>query len=201
MNKKSKQIVPLCFLIAIIIFIAIVYTMISSSFEEYQSAVESNTIIQTDYENSQNQYNKVQEQKQKDELQLQSIKPVYETTEGIIDDNLSVFGTMFEDIIRRAQNNGLLIRSIEYEMFPAEDSVYSQFADSYNVCELKFFFVGSYTQLKTFLTELVNNFQYLISISRLNVTAFESNSDYLLINMSVTLYAKKAKAPKGVKSR
>lgn len=191
MNKKNKQIVPLCFLIAVIVFFAITYIMVSSSAEEYKNANDSQTAVKAEFENYQNKYNQSKEQKAKDEQQLQTIKPVYESTENSENENLGVFGTMFEDIIKKAQYNGLLIRSIEYDMRPADDQIFLNFSDSYNVCELKFFFVGTYAQLKTFMNELLNNFKYLISISRLNITSFTGNTDYLLINMSITLYSKK----------
>lgn len=191
MNKKNKQIVPLCFLISVIVLIAIIYTMTSGSFEEFNNANTSQTAVKAEFENYQNKYNQSKEQKAKDEIQLQSIKPVYETQENSTNENLGVFGTMFEDIIKKAQYNGLLIRSIEYDMRPADDQIFATFSDSYNVCELKFFFVGTYKQLKTFMNELLNNFKYLVSISRLNITAFSGNTDYILINMSITLYSKK----------
>ena len=98
---------------------------------------------------------------------------------------------MFEEIIKRAQSNGLLIRSIEYDMKPADDPIYMEYSDTYNVCQLKFFLVGSYSQLQAFLNGINNNFEYLTSISKLNVTAFRANTDYLLINLGITLYSKK----------
>ena len=36
-----------------------------------------------------------------------------------------------------------------------------------------------------------NNFEYLVYISSLSVTAFERNTDYILANTSITLYSKK----------
>ncbi len=191
MNKKNKQIVPLCFLIAIVVFFAILYTMSSAIFEEYKNANDSQSAVKAEFENYKIKYDQSKEKKEKDEIQLQSIKPVYETTENSDNENLGVFGTMFEDIIKKAQYNGLLIRSIEYDMRPADDSIFLNYSDSYNVCELKFFFVGTYAQLKTFMNELLSNFKYLISISRLNITSFTGNTDYILINMSITLYSKK----------
>lgn len=196
MNKKNKQIVPLCFIIAVVVFIVIVYTMISASFEEYSNATASQTAVNAEYESFKTQYEQSKEKKAKDEIQLQSIKPVYETSNNSQNENLGVFGTMFEDIIKKAQYNGLLIRSIEYDMRPADDMVFASYSDSYNVCELKFFFVGTYAQLRTFMNELVNDFPNLISISRLNVTSFSGNTDYILVNMSITLYSKKPSASK-----
>ena len=105
--------------------------------------------------------------------------------------NLSVFGTMFEDIIAKIQKNGLFIRSIEYNMRPEADQIYQIGSKSYNVCELNFFLVGTYSQLQDLLVEMNNNFNYLTYISKLNITSFNANTDYLLIDTSITLYSKK----------
>lgn len=192
MNKRNKQLVPLCFLIAIVIFVAILFTMIGNSYEEFKNIKDSKVVLVSQYDKAKQEYDKSAQQLKSDEMQMQSIKPVYEATSNSDSENLGVFGSMFEDIIKIVQSNGLLIRSLEYDMRPAEDQVFINYTESYNVCELKFFIVGTYTQLKTFLKEITgNNFQYLVSISKLNVTAFNGNPDYILANVSITLYAKK----------
>ena len=98
---------------------------------------------------------------------------------------------MFDEIIKKAQANGLAIRSIEYNMNPANNEVLNSFSDLYNVCELKFFFVGTYRQLQTFLSDLIDNYQYLVSVSNMDITAFSGNTDYIIIKMGIVLYAKK----------
>lgn len=196
MNKKNKQMVPLCFIVAALVFVAIVFTMVSSAYEEYHNADISKAGAQQNLETYKNQYEASKAEREKNEMQIQSIKQVYQTNVGTDNENLGVFGTMFEDIIKRAQYNGLMVRSIEYDMRPANDPLYAAFSDTYNVCELKFFLVGTYLQSRTFLNEIVNNFPYLISISKLNVTAFDGNTDYLLIDMSLTLYSKRPDAGK-----
>lgn len=196
MNKRNKQIVPLCFLIAVVIFAAILYTMISTSYEEYKNTKDSKNVVEAQFKTAKDQYEQSKVQKEKDQIQLQSIKPVYETKEDSTTENLGVFGTMFEDIIKKAQSNGLLIRSIEYDMRPADDQIYLNYTESYNVCELKFFLVGTYSQLRNFLKEMTNDFPYLVSVSKLNITAFSGNTDYILISMSLNIYSKKPNAKK-----
>mgnify|MGYP003295340513 CR=1 FL=1 len=39
--------------------------------------------------------------------------------------------------------------------------------------------------------EVNNNFEYLTYLSKLSVTAFSKNTDYLLINAAITIYSKK----------
>ncbi len=190
MNNKNKQYVPICFIGAIVIFIAIILFMTKGKYDEYAD-LKSRTIRQdVELQNLEKKISEIETASEQEELKLKSIKPVYEA-KGNEGENLAVYGNMFEEIIRRAQSNGLMIRSIEYDMKPAYDPIYSEFSDLFNVCELKFFLVGSYSQLQSFLTGINNNFNYLTSISTLNITAFQANTDYLLINLGITLYSKK----------
>ncbi len=190
MNKKNKQYVPICFIAALIIFIAIVFLMAKGKIEEYNDLNQKTIRQNTELQNLEKRIGEIETENEQEELKLKSIKPVYEST-GASGENLAVYGNMFEEIIKRAQSNGLLIRSIEYDMKPADDPIYMEYSDTYNVCQLKFFLVGSYSQLQAFLNGINNNFEYLTSISKLNVTAFRANTDYLLINLGITLYSKK----------
>lgn len=192
MNKKNNSFVPLIFIVAVLLFGVIAYMMVGTAKEEYDNAVASKTASTHDLSTYKTQYEESKTKKEKTEMQIQSIKQVYQSTINAQNENLGVFGTMFEDIIKKAQYNGLLIRSIEYDMRPTSDPLYAEFSNEYNVCELKFFLVGTYTQLRAFLNDAVNNFPYLISLSKLNVTAFDGNTDYILIHIGLTLYSKKA---------
>lgn len=191
MNKRNKKLVPAIFLIAFGIFILIVCFTVAPKFEEYQEAQLKNSKINVDRENLEDQITKIKAEQEQEDIKMQSLKTVYKSEIESSSDNLGMFGNMFDEIIKLAQNNSLLIRSIEYDMRPETDPIYMDNSDSYNVCELKFFFVGTYSQLGSFLTDINNRFQYLVYVSNLNVTAFASNTDYLLINTSITLYSKK----------
>ena len=191
MNKKNSQLVSIIIIGSVLIFVIILYLFAAPAITNYQNVKtkilnETNEVVKLE-----EQYNEEKEKQKQEDIQIQSLKQIYLTENVNTDENLGKFGTMFDDIIKRAQYNGLLIRSIEYDMKPANSTIYNTFSDTYNVCELKFFFVATYSQLKTFLNELTNSFPYLISISNLDVTAFSGNEDYLLIKMSITLYSKK----------
>ena len=191
MNKINKQLVPICFLTAIIVFALIVFTFVKNAWEEYTEAKELADKSTKELKTLEEQFDKTQQLRDQNEMKLRSIKQIYQSNLDSENENLGMFGTMFEDIIKRIQYNGLLIRSIEYDMHPATDAVFSGYSDEYNVCELKFFLVGSYAQLQAFLSEMNNNFEYLISFSKMNVTAFTGNPDYIIANISITLYSKK----------
>ena len=134
---------------------------------------------------------KEENRKNQDAMKLKSIKQIYESDYSETNDNLAAFGTMFDDIIKTAQSNNLFIRSIEYDTKPSDNTIYANFSDQYNVCKLKFFLVGKYPDLRNFLDDVANNFQYLLSVSDINVTSFSGDTDFILIKLSVSLYSKK----------
>lgn len=192
MKKTNKQIVPLLFLLAIGLFLGICYFFINPAYTEYADIKASSENSAKELENYEQKYNKAKEKRAQEEMQLKSIKQVYQTNYNIAtNDNLAMFGDMFDELIKRAQYNDLFIRSIEYDMKPINDSIYTNFSEQYNACELKFVLVGKYPQLRAYLNEITNNFQYLLSLSRINVTAFSGDTDYILIDMGITLYSKK----------
>lgn len=189
--KKNKQLVPLILVVAAILGIAIAVFLVKGSIEQYSSAASRVTDSRDNLQKLQLEDKRISEEQEKDALELSSIKPVYKASQNSAGDTLAIFGPMFEQVIQLSRESGLLIRSIQYQMNPTDDQVYTDFGNEYNVCELKFFFVGTYIQLKDFLYALVNRYEYLVSISKLNVSSFKSNPDYVLINISITLYSKK----------
>ena len=196
MKKKNKNLAYLCILVAIILFFGLIWVFVVPSYNEFESTKSQLTQNEKELERLEAESAKIKDRQAKEELQLKSLKQIYQNDLKGNSDNLSVFGTMFDDLIKTAQANGLLIRSIEYDMNPSVDPIVTNFSAQYNACELKFFFVGSYSQLKTYLNEITAKFPYLLSISSLNVTAFPENTDYLLIKLSVNLYSKKPEAGK-----
>lgn len=196
MNKRNKQLVPICFALAVLLFFIIVFVVVKPKYEEYAEMQIRATKNDFERQTLEEKIKKIDAEKEAENLKLKSLKPIYESNLDPATENLGMFGNMFEDIIRKAQKNGLLIRSIEYDMRPANDPIYMDNSETYNACELKFFFVGSYAQLQAFLSDMNSNFEYLTYISKLNITAFTGNTDYLLINTSITLYSKKPEVQK-----
>ncbi|MGM9993493.1 MAG: hypothetical protein ACI37R_02045 [Candidatus Avigastranaerophilus sp.] len=192
MKKNKKLVIIICFVTAALLFVCILVSMIKGNVEDIQNAKAMSIEAEQNAQRLEQQAKELAEQQAQEKSKLNSIKPVIQEPDDSDGESLGVFGGMFDKVIALSKESGLLLRSIEYEMNPMDDAIYQNFSDIYNVCELKFFFVGSYTQLRSFLDAMVNKFEYLVSISRLNVTAFSENTDYILINMSITLYSKKA---------
>lgn len=190
MNKKNNQYVPICFAAGVILFFAVVYFMVKPAWDEYNDAKERNTNSASELRTYQERDAKEKQKRAEEEMNLKSIKQIYETVYDNTD-NLAAFGTMFDDLIKKAQENDLFIRSIEYDTKPADNSIYTDFSEQYNVCKLNFFLVGKYPNLRNFLNDITNNFKFLLSVSNVNITAFAGDTDYILIKLSVTLYSKK----------
>ncbi len=190
MNKKNNQYVPICFLAGVILCFAVVYFMVKPAWDEYNEAKERNTSSASELRTYQEKDEKEKQKRAEEEMNLKSIKQIYETVYDNTD-NLAAFGTMFDDLIKKAQENDLFIRSIEYDTKPADNSIYTDFSEQYNVCKLNFFLVGKYPNLRNFLNDITNNFKFLLSVSNVNITAFAGDTDYILIKLSVTLYSKK----------
>lgn len=190
--KKNKQLITLCLIAAPIIFICILGTMIRGNVEDLQNAKNNSITAERNALKLKKEADEIDKKQTEEQNQLKSIKPVLDEPSASDGESLGVFGEMFDKVIALSRENGLLLRSLEYEKNPADDAIYQDFSDQYHVCELKFFFVGTYAQLRSFMDAIVNQYSYLVSISRLNVTAFSDNTDYILINMSITLYSKKS---------
>ena len=117
------------------------------------------------------------------------MKPVFDPKTSA-EDSIASFGGMFEDIIDYVKMNGIKLRSVEYKINPSDDPIYGKFPTLYNVCKVKLFVIGTYTQLEGLLRDLTV-YPYFINISEVNIVPYEKNKQYLLINLSVTLYSKK----------
>lgn len=123
------------------------------------------------------------------EQQQDILKPFYKQ-DYAQNDSIAAFGGMFEDIVDYIKIDGLLLRSIEYNINPENDLIFKNFASSYNVCEIKLFLVGTYPQLQSFFRD-IEAYPYYISVAQINISPYESNKKYLLINLSINLYSKK----------
>ena len=191
MNKKFNQYVPFIFIIALVLIGVIVFMGTKDVLAEYSEAREAVQNYERKVQEKEKEVGALDSQIRQEQMKLQSIKPVYESGVDSSTQNLGIYGNMFENLVKRAQSNGLMIRSIEYNMTPESDPLVIEHSNRYNACELKFFLVGTYSQLQSFLLEVNNNFEYLVYVSNLSVTAFERNTDYILANTSITLYSKK----------
>ena len=117
------------------------------------------------------------------------LKPFFEP-QGVSNDSLASFGGMFEDMVDFVKMNNLMLRSVEYQMYPKEDPFFVNFPNDFNVCGIKFYIVGSYTQLLKFLDDILT-YPYFLDITDISVKPYRKDDQYVLVNMTITLYSKK----------
>ncbi len=196
MNKVNQKYVPLCYVLAVVIFFAVIYFFCQGKFDEYNQAKNSLASSSKEREQLEKQIKQIEADEALAAMKMKNLKTIVETNVDPSAANMGMFGNLFEVIITKARTDGLLIRSISYELNPENDPIYRENA-GYNVCELKLSLVGEYVKLKQFLMDL-NNIENLIFLSKLDVSAFQANTDYLLINMSINLYSKKVQQRRSV---
>lgn len=129
-------------------------------------------------------------------IKQNKIKPVFDPKNGT-EDSIASFGGMFEDIIDYIKMNGLKLRAVAYQISPADDPIYEKFPTLYSVCKVNVVIVGTYLQLEGFLRDL-SLYPYFVNIAEINITPYEKNKQYLLINFCVTLYSKKQQSASSI---
>ncbi|MCR5262121.1 MAG: hypothetical protein K6C94_09855 [Candidatus Gastranaerophilales bacterium] len=137
-----------------------------------------------------------EEAKKKIEVQQNKIKPVFDAGMGS-EDSMAAFGGMFEDITEILKTNKLMLRSIAYQISPSTDPIFSKFPSLYSVCQVDYYVVATYTDLQGALRDLTV-YPYFINVSEVKITPYDKNPQYILLNMSITLYAKKQQSASSV---
>lgn len=190
MNRKNQKYIPICYVLAVVIFFGIIYLLCQPKFDEYNQSQNSSVSSTKERDSLEQKLKKLESEKAIADMKMKNLKTIVETNVDPSAANMGMFGNLFETIITKARSNGLLIRAISYDLNPESDLIFRENA-GYNVCELKLSLVGEYMKLKQFLIDL-NSLDNLIYISKIDITAFSGNTDYLVINLSINLYSKKA---------
>ena len=118
-----------------------------------------------------------------------STKPVYKS-DLESNDQMSSFGVMFEDVIQSAKYNGLKLRSISYNLSPADDVVAKNISSDYNVCAIQMQLIGNYMQFRSYFQDIYN-YPYLINLDKISINPYEGNKRILIADVTVTLYSAK----------
>lgn len=132
-------------------------------------------------------------------IKQNKIKPVFDPKNGA-EDSIASFGGMFEDVIDYIKMNSLRLRTVSYQISPAEDQIYASFPNLYSVCKVNLLFIGTYLQFEGFLRDL-SLYPYFINIAEVQIAPYEKNKQYLMINFSIDLYAKKQQSASSVMNK
>ena len=126
--------------------------------------------------------------RKKEASQKATIKEFYKISDS--GDVKSDFSPMFENIITMIKQNGLRMKSINYNMSPEGDNLIKNGGGAYSGCRVDFELVGYYPQF----TALLNDFDlypYFISIGKFEVQPYQYDKRILIANISVVFYAKR----------
>lgn len=125
-----------------------------------------------------------------------NIKKVFQPKTST-EDSIASFGGMFEDIIDYVKINNLMLRSVEYQINPSDDTIYSKFPTLYNVCNVQLVLVGTYVQLEGLIRDLTV-YPYFINVSQVRIDPYEKDEQYIIVTMNITLYSKKQQSAASV---
>ena len=125
-----------------------------------------------------------------------NIKKVFQPKTAT-EDSIASFGGMFEDIIDYVKINNLMLRSVQYQINPADDIIYGKFPTLYNVCNVQLMLVGTYVQLEGLVRDLTV-YPYFINLSELRINPYEKADQYIIAAINSTLHSKKQQSAASV---
>ncbi len=190
--KREKILIPI--IIAIVIIAAALF-FVQEPFNQYARSSDAKKEKLKEKASLEAKMNALREQKAQEQANMDTLKPFMEMTGEFTSDSLASFGNMLDDIIEYyIKPRGIMVRSIDYLIDPPEDPISSAFTPNYHSCELELYLICKYPQLRDFLYNIINNFPYFISISQIVVTAYPADKEYLLVDLKLNLYVKKAGA-------
>ena len=190
--KREKILIPI--IIAIVIIAAALF-FVQEPFNQYARSSDAKKEKLKEKASLEAKMNALREQKAQEQANMETLKPFMEMTGEFTSDSLASFGNMLDDIIEYyIKPRGIMVRSIDYLIDPPEDPISSAFTPNYHSCELELYLICKYPQLRDFLYNIINNFPYFISISQIVVTAYPADKEYLLVDLKLNLYVKKAGA-------
>lgn len=129
-----------------------------------------------------------QEKQVEPEKTTKSGKVIYEVLGQQFSPEAS-FGIMFENILSNITNNGVRIRSIDYNYSPVNDKILQANAPGYNACELSFTTVANYSQLQNFFKNITKE-NYLTNIYEVYIEPYDKDKTILIAKFKVRLYTK-----------
>ena len=192
--KNYKELIIVLCVLVMVLFVC--YQPVASAIKktkltmaEYKKQVAKVKDVKTEVASIEDAKNQLIDKQKK-------LKPFFEQ-KGAPEDSVASFGGMFEDVIDYVKMNRLMLRSVEYSLTPKDDVMFEKFPLLYNVCRIKLYMIGSYPQLQSFLND-ISVYPYFIDVSEVNIVPYKKDMQYLVINVSLTLYSKKQKAAASV---
>lgn len=188
-NQKSIYIIAL--VICLVIGLYLIYQKAQPIYNTYQDVETKTEQVEKARQEIESLKAKRQAYENKEKT---ATKPVYKSDLELTDP-MSSFGVMFEDVIQSAKYNGLKLRSISYNLSPANDFVVKNISSEYNVCAIQMQLIGTYMQFRSYFQDIYN-YPYLINLDKISINPYEGNKKILIADVTVTLYSAKNEAQK-----
>ena len=115
-----------------------------------------------------------------------TVKDFYKST-GTGD--MSEFSPMFDNIITMIKQNGLRMKSINYNT-SFDDNLLKNGGGAYSGYKVDFELVGYYPQFTAFLSD-ISIYPYFINISKFEILPYQYDKRILIANVSIVFYSKR----------
>ena len=97
MNKNNQKLVPICFVVAIVLFVLILILQCAPQWEEYQSARASVESSERQKSEMQKKISSIEAEKAMADMKMKNLKTIVETSVDSSAENLGMFGNLFEN--------------------------------------------------------------------------------------------------------
>ena len=184
MNNNQQNLIIIVLIFCLIIGLYLIFQKAEPVYKTYQDIKSKTVEIEeikraiADLEAKKSAYEKEEKV---------STKPIYKSDLATVD-SMSSFGVMFEDVIQSAKYNGLKLRSISYNLSPAEDIIVKNLIYDYNVCAIQMQLIGNYMQFRSYFQDIYN-YPYLINLDKISIKPYENDKRILIADVTVTLYS------------
>ena len=188
--KNYKELIIVFFILVAVLFVC---------YQPISGAIKKTKLTKAEYQKQiakvkdvKNEVASIEDAKSQLVDKQNKLKPFFEQ-KGAPENSVASFGGMFEDVVDYVKMNSLMLRSIEYNLNPKDDEFFQKFPLLYNSCRVKLYMVGTYAQLQGFLKD-ISVYPYFIDITEIGVFPYKKDINYLVINVTLTLYSKKQQA-------
>lgn len=197
MNKNNSNAFLQDNLIYILLPIIILFAGVWFSYQKVTVMLDNRTVLEDRKVEKQTKETKLrqleaakakQENAVEEKKETKSGKVIYEVLGQQFSSEAS-FGIMFENILANITNNGVRIRSIDYNYTPQDDKILQTNAPGYNACELSFTTVSNYAQLQNFFKSITKE-NYLTNIYEVYIEPYDKDKTILIAKFKIRLYTK-----------
>ncbi len=176
--------------LTLVLFIVFFSYIIPQCLKGFNNIKKLNT-VKAQYQDVKQQYDALklkQEQQNRNKKVVKDGKIVFDAPDMQFSPDAS-FAPLFELVLTLAQQNGVRIRSIDYNYSPADDVISMAKIEGYNTCQLDMVLVGSYSEIQNFFRAVLKE-QYVTNLAEVELTPWEKDKKILIAKVKLNLYTR-----------